>query len=383
MQCSKRLMAVYMFQSVLRHVSGSACVLFVLPVIATGLRSRLSQVSQRFAPELPNVEHSLTKKLPVFSPSAEWKGGGSLEGHVSNQSTRGPLIEQHFVHNFTDDETKGSIAQMNRSPFACHPNNTIFDFGFYDGADSRTCLEQGFCVLGVEADPYLVQRAVNDFAGWLYTGQLQLANVAVSPGKTSVWKQFYVNKCNREWNSFYNTTACRSCTPPHSLSADACIAVPVMSVTCFDILRQFGSTQYLKLDIEGAESGCFEALASPNATAFLPQFLSAEITQLDYLDALYQIGYRSFKLVRQDLLHSGTASRSGPWGTYALDCRSGLAWRTYEEARLEFQSILAKPFAQHDPCPGGICGIHDTGCKDRAYMWYDVHVTWGLPQAGH
>lgn len=380
-------MAGHMFQRVLHRFSRNACLLLVLPVVAAGLRSRLSQFSQRFATKFPIFEHSLTKKLPAFSPSAEWKPGGNLEGDISNHSEGGALTEQYFGHNLTDNETvarKGSIAQTNTTPPTCSSKNTIFDFGFYDGADTKSCLEGGFCVLGVEADPYLVKQAVNNFAGWLYTGQLRLANVALyPPGDTSAWRQFYVNKCTREWNSFYNTTACRSCTPPHSLSPDACTAVSVRSMACLDVLRQFGSALYLKLDIEGAESGCFAALASPEAAAFLPQFLSAEITQLDYLDALHQIGYRSFKLVRQDLLHSGNSSRSGPWGTHAVDCRSGSAWRTYEEARQEFQGILAKPFNQHDPCPGGICGIHDTDCKDKIYMWYDVHVTWGLPQAGH
>lgn len=358
--------------------------LLLLPVIVGGLRSRGSRILQRRSPAVAsdskrlNFDHHFTKKLPVLF-SADRKPSSNWEGHVSNHSTRDLLTEQHSVGNFTDDETAGlnqSILGV-KSPM-CSRNNTIFDFGFYDGADSNVSLHGGFCVIGIEADPYLVKRAVDGFSGFLYTGQLQLANVAVSPsGNTSAWTQFYINKCMREWNSFYYTTACRSCTPPHLLSQDACTAVPVKSMTCLNLLRQFGAAEYLKLDIEGAESGCFAALASPNATAFLPKYLSAEITQLNYLDALYQIGYRSFKLVRQDLLHSGTSSRSGPWGNHALDCRSGTAWRTHAEAHHEFQSILAKPFDQHDPCPGGICGIHDAGCKDGAYIWYDVHVTWG------
>lgn len=375
-------MAWYMLLRVLNHFPGSACLLLLLPVIVAGLHSRRSQASRDSA-KLPNTEHSLTKKLPVFSPSAEYRAGSNLEGNPSNHSTGAPLMEQYFLHNFTVEETAAlndSITHMKAIPPSCSSNNTIFDFGFYDGADSKAFLEGGFCVVGVEADPDLVLQSVNEFAPWLYTGQLRLANVALSPpGNPSAWKQFYINKCMREWNSFYNTTACRSCTPPHLLSPDACTAVPVKSVPCLDVLKQFGSATYLKLDIEGAESGCFAALASPHAKDFLPQFLSAEITQLDYLDTLYQIGFRSFKLVRQDLLHSGTSSRSGPWGAHALDCLTGTAWRTYAEARQEFHGILAKPFNPDDPCSGGICGIHDPGCKDKAYIWYDVHATWGLP----
>jgi len=362
-----------------------AYLLLLLPVIAAGLRNRWSQPSQRIVPrvvsdaEPSNYERSLTKKLPVFVPEARTS---DLEGNISNRSTRRHLWEHYFVHNFTDGDTAAlkNDTHTNNTPPMCGPSNTIFDFGFYDGADAKPLLEAGFCVLGVEADPYLVKQAVDKFSVWLYTGQLRLANVAVSPkGNSSTWTQFYVNKCMREWNSFYYTTACRSCTPPHSLSADACSAVSVRSMSCLDVLRQFGAAQYLKLDIEGAETGCLAALALPDARASLPQFLSAEITQIDYLDSLFHVGYRSFKLVRQDVLHSGTSSLSGPWGNHALDCRSGATWRTYAEAREEFQAILSKPFNQHDPCPGGLCGIHDAGCKDKAYIWYDVHVTWGLP----
>lgn len=352
--------------------------LLAAPLAAAALRSRPVGSAGRSAPEavpvvqgatVPAEGAAVSMDLPVFMPS----GGGP-------NGTK-PLTAQHFAHTFDADE----LGALNYSQAhgwmqygtACSPANTIFDFGFYDGADGQAYLDGGFCVIGVEADPVLVQQAVNNFAVWMATGQLRVANVAISPSSAnSQWTTFYTSKCTREWNSFYKTVGCRGCAPPHTVDMTACDQVPVAAVQCKDMFAMFGKPLYLKLDIEGAEPGCFEALGTPWGMQFLPQFMSAEITEVVYIDTLYNLGYRSFKLVRQDRLHSGQSSRSGPWGHNALDCRVGPTWRTYEEARAEFAAIVTKGFVPHDPCPGGLCTIHgDGGCQSTTYIWYDVHVT--------
>jgi len=315
-------------------------------------------------------EVATSKKVPIFMPSG---------------NSKYPLVEQRVPRNFTQDEmiALNYTASRGFKNFQCTPSNTIFDLGFYDGADTKQYLEGGFCVKAFEADPYLAQLAVTNFGVWMSTGQLALANVALSPAdsKGAEWKPFYLSKCTREWNSFYATVGCRSCVPPHVQDASACVQIPVRAMPCSVVFTSFGQPFYLKLDIEGAEPGCFDAMLAKEARPFLPQFVSSEITELSYLDKLYKIGFRSFKLVRQDSLHSGAGSHSGPWGNNALDCRQGASWRTYEEVRKEFSTILYKSFDPSDACPGGICPIHGNGCNRSAttYMWYDVHVTWGVP----
>lgn len=316
-------------------------------------------------------EIAATKELTVFVPSGDLKH---------------PLMERRFPHNFTYDEMSALNYTESRGfrQVSCTGSNTVFDLGFYDGADSRTYLEGGFCVVAVEADPHLVQAAIANFGVWISTGQLRLANVALSPpGGAEKWTTFYLSKCTREWNSFYPTVGCRSCVPPHKQDMNSCVSVPVKAISCETVFSTFGQPHYLKLDIEGAEPGCFDAMHNPKIRSFLPQYVSSEITELQYLDQLYNIGFRSFKLVRQDGLHSGIGSRTGPWGNNALDCQGGTSWRTYETARAEFFKIMNKPFQASDACPGGICPIHGDGCNGThtsTYMWYDVHVTWGLPK---
>jgi len=110
-------------------------------------------------------------------------------------------------------------------------------------------------------------------------------------------------------------------------------------------------------------------------------FVSTEITELEYLDYLAALGYKGFKLVRQDQLASADGSTTGPWGDNALDCRTGPWWRGYDEVRAEFVSILNKPLKPTDPCPGGIMPIHGSPKPAAAYMWYDLHATLTPPQA--
>jgi len=306
---------------------------------------------------------------------------GSLPVYVPSHDEKEPLIQRHYLYNFSSQEVSDLNYSRSHGLDAnahCTPLNTIFDLGFYDGADSAAYLTGGYCVVGVEADPDLVAMALQKYAVWVASGQLRIANVAVAPqGETSAWTVFYKSKCSKEWNSFIKTVGCRACVPPHGVDMNACEQVQVTSTDCSGIFGTFGIPHYLKLDIEGAETGCFEAMKRFPAGTEKPHFVSAEITELAYLDALSALGYKGFKLVRQDQLISAStrSSTSGPWGDNALDCRTGPWWRTYDQVTAEFTTILSKELNTQDPCPGGIMPIHGSPKPAEAYMWYDVHAS--------
>lgn len=370
----------------LRALLGLAAVLLVWPVASLDVRrlrvhslgSRTSQTSERGAgAEEAPARSSSTSVAPVAQHPIP------VPVYVASDGNSSKLVEQRFAHNFTDTE----VAALNYSQthgmvqapaHPCHPGNTIFDLGFYNGADSLAYLAGGYCVVGVEADPDLVASAVEHFAVWLHTAQLQMVNAAIAPsGQVDRWTTFYRNKCTREWNSFYSAVGCRGCDPPHAAEPQNCQATPVRAVDCKAIFDRFGKAEYMKLDIEGAEMGCFTALKGLGGQ-WLPRFISAEITEVGYIDALQSLGYGLFKLVRQDWTHSGSASQSGPWGDSALDCRTGTSWRPYSEARNEMLAILAKSFDAYDACPGGVQSVKNTSGQSStatAYMWYDVHAT--------
>lgn len=246
--------------------------------------------------------------------------------------------------------------------------NLVFDFGFFNGMDSWTYLNQGMKVIAVEADPTLVDGAkVNaNFLPFLGRGQLSVLNMAVAPldqDKDSLLP-FYLNKCSKEWNSFFSSIGCRSCTPPYpeDPSKFACVTQQVVAKPCASVFQQFGTPKYVKLDIEGAEAGCYHAIRQQ--PKFRPAYLSAEVGSADLVDTLIGLGYKSFKLVRQK---SGI---SGEWGDNALDCRTGKLWRSQPGARQELQGVFQKGPNPADPCPGNQVGG----------SWYDLHASVAIHQ---
>lgn len=248
------------------------------------------------------------------------------------------------------------------------PGNLVFDFGFYNGADSRSYLTAGFNVVAIEADPTLVAKAEKDkqLSEFMKKGQLKLLNKAIAPAGAQPWTTFYMNKCTKEWNSFYASIGCRSCTAPYheDPTGAACEKVPVEANTCQAIMQQHGVPQYFKLDIEGAESGCYSAL-SMLPEMVRPLFISGEVGDAALVDTFHNLGYKSFKLVQQS---SGV---TGAWGNKARDCRTGELWRSYLGAKAEISAMLTKPAVAGDVCPGSLVGG----------VWYDMHASRQIPQA--
>lgn len=374
------------FATVLPLAQSLATVPFLHPIPERRQTSLQHDVGK--ANETVHITNVKLRKMELDLPAADPKDpAGSLPVYVHNDiaDQKHPLVQRRVLHNFTGKEVtqmaySRSHGLTNASAGGCTPFNTIFDMGFYDGADSRAYLAGGYCVVGIEADPDLIATALQDFAVWVATGQLQLTNVAIAPQKdTNAWTVFYRNRCSKEWNSFIKTVGCRSCQPPHAVDENACEMVKVTSTDCASIFNYFGVPHYLKLDIEGAEPGCFEAMKSLPQGVSIPHYASAEVTQLEYIDTLYALGYRGFKLVRQDRLASAAGSTTGPWGENALDCATGVWWRDYAAVRQEFQTILSKDLNPADPCPGGVMPIHGSPKMAAAYMWYDLHATVTAP----
>merc|ERR1719498_1178579 len=111
---------------------------------------------------------------------------------------------------------------------------------------------------------------------------------------------FYMSTCHGEWNSFFPNVGCRSCSYPHHFDLSSCKIVNVASSSCGEILGTDAPPIYLKMDIEGAETGCLEALKlNPRRR---PKFVSMETTNTDSIDSLHAAGYVHYKLVRQDTM---------------------------------------------------------------------------------
>jgi FkbM family methyltransferase len=277
-------------------------------------------------------------------------------------------------------------------------SNLIYDVGLFDGADTAYYLFRGYNVVAIDANPVMVDKARLRFAREIQAGRLTLLNVGVS--RDSGTMEFWVSDVP-EWSSFDRSIASRDGTR-HS-------AVAVATAPFGQILEQYGVPHYLKIDIEGNDRLCVDALKGTT----IPKYISVEsecvgdsgvLTDEEataMLVLLKEIGYRRFKLVNQwsgwtsvrsngaaqlglrlarkvarlkirglsSIADRFTDSRktaglgfefpfgsSGPWGE---DVAGG--WMTFEQARATYLRERHAFFAR----------------KQASYsFWYDWHATY-------
>ena len=137
----------------------------------------------------------------------------------------------------------------------------IYDVGMYNGDDTAYYLWRGFRVVAIEANPELVATAANRFRCEIETGYLKILNVGIAAEEGEL--PFWVCQTDPRLSSFDPGLA--------SLG----YAVHEIRVPCRkfrSILDDFGVPFYLKVDIQGNDFLCIEAL-DPGE---LPKFLSVE-----------------------------------------------------------------------------------------------------------
>lgn len=174
--------------------------------------------------------------------------------------------------------------------------NLIYDIGLFDGSDTAYYLFRGYNVVAVDANPILVERAKERFAREIEDKRLKLLNVGISntPGTAIFWVSDVP-----AWSSFDRSLAGRE--------GVAHEPVPVSAIPFSEILKENGIPHYLKIDIEGNDKLCVNALEQTR----LPKFISveadcasdaitiSEVQDVSMLDLLRAAGYKRFKLVDQ------------------------------------------------------------------------------------
>ena len=161
----------------------------------------------------------------------------------------------------------------------------IYDVGMCDGSDTAHYLASGFKVISIEANPLMAAYGKRRFESEISAGQLTILNIGIA-NRTGTMP-FWVNERRAEWSSFMKEIGCRDGTPCHS------IEVPCNRME--DILKHYGVPFYLKVDIEGHDHLCLQGIPEDD----LPQYVSCEACYVEWLDILFQKGYRKFKLINQ------------------------------------------------------------------------------------
>ena len=173
----------------------------------------------------------------------------------------------------------------------------IYDVGMHTGEDTDYYLKKGFRVVAIEANPHLVAGARVRFADALADGSLVIVDKAIAANNGIV--RFAVNTVQAEWGTISTDYARRN----EAIGATSdWMDVPCTTFT--SVLREHGIPYYLKIDIEGADALCIEALGAFDEK---PAFVSAELTLFsfgDFFDVIAKLwcqGYRRFKIVNQAL----------------------------------------------------------------------------------
>ena len=109
----------------------------------------------------------------------------------------------------------------------------------------------------------------------------------------------------------------------------------------------------MKLDVEGAEQRCIDAL---HMLEKKPRIVTIEKNpqQAHYLfDNMRTLGYTDFKLVQQTENNGNLGSISGPLGALAPDCKLGLKWHKVQDYTKSYEKELV------------------AHCSRTSISWYD------------
>jgi len=177
----------------------------------------------------------------------------------------------------------------------------IYDVGFHHGEDTAYYLKKGFRVVAFEAHPRLAEKGRAMFADAARDGRFIMVEGAVigadewAAGKRDV--TFYMNDAHDVWGTTQPEWAARSARAGASNSA-----VTVAAVDFVDCLRTHGVPHFMKIDIEGSDRCCLDALRH---VVDRPDFVSIESERSQgsaaqaELDQLESLGYRGFQVVQQ------------------------------------------------------------------------------------
>ena len=219
-------------------------------------------------------------------------------------------------------------------------SDLIYDVGIHQGYDAAHYLERGYRVVGIDADPRMISHCTERFAKEVASGKLKLLPVGIADRAGVL--PFYCSE-HDDWNSLDPSLATRNGTPAK--------VIEVECVSFRQILEAHGVPYYLKVDIEGSDIYCIQALSRSD----LPKYVSCEMSTTDCLCHLRALGYSRFKLVNQ---RTHFMLSSGPFGEETLG-----PWRTIDDVYYEW--------------------LHPRrGYKERCEFtdpdkeaWYDVHAS--------
>lgn len=267
-------------------------------------------------------------------------------------------------------------------------SDLIYDVGLHRGEDTAFYLAKGFRVIGFEANAELIKACRARFTDEIAHGRLRIVEGAIDDsGATSV--AFFKHEHHSEFGTTDESWASRN----RALGASERVDVPAVDFTA--TLRDSGVPYFMKIDIEGADHLCLQAL-----TAFdvKPTYVSLESEKADFqalveeFDLLGDLGYNRFAVVQQGgiqgteiltscldgapLLYRFEAATSGSFGSDVGP------WLSRDAAINRYKQIyrMYRVFGEEGPVRKTRLGRGLRGQMTKRLNvplpgWYDTHAT--------
>lgn len=224
--------------------------------------------------------------------------------------------------------SQNSVQEFPPEAVKKHPD-LIFDVGLHTGEDTGFYLQKGFRVIAFEANPDLCNRCREQFRSEIESKQLILVEGAIQAGPPSGdgKVRFYVNDTNSIWGTVLEDWSDRN-----SRLGTGSKVIEVPAVDFCQVIREYGMPHYMKIDIEGCDMVCIDALKRFQSR---PDYISIESDKTgfakvkDEIDVLVELGYDSFKAVEQSTIPAlqspPNPSREGNYAPHVFpDGSSGL-----------------------------------------------------------
>jgi FkbM family methyltransferase len=290
------------------------------------------------------------------------------------------------------------MGELNDTP---KRKDLIYDVGMHKGEDAEFYLRKGFRVVAFEADPELALLCRNRLKGFIDQGQLTVVEGAIvnlesiEAGARKVL--FHRNENVSLWG-----TVCVDWAERNVRLGSTSSVLEVDAVDFAAIMQQHGIPHYMKIDIEGLDMVCVNALRLFRER---PDYVSIESDKTSFanikreIDALVDLGYDSFQAVEQtDIPDSQSPpypAREGNYVTQRFESSSsglfgselGSEWkskheilRQYRVIRLGYSlvgddGIMSKwKFRGAGRLQALICRFLRLFTKATVPGWYDTHA---------
>ena len=158
----------------------------------------------------------------------------------------------------------------------------IYDFGANKGQNLEYYLSKKLKVVAVEANPLLCDSICRKFHIEIANKSLVVLNYCLTDNKSDEYVEFFVHKLNDVLSQFI---------PPHKDIFNDFSIILVKSCKPSEIIFEFGSPHYIKIDLEHYDFNVLNELLSNNIK---PTYLSVEVHDFRIIKKIIESKYFIF-----------------------------------------------------------------------------------------